>query len=844
MRTAAFCIAAAVFAGEAAAADIYVATTGSDAADGSQASPFATLQVAIAAANSAIEGGEKSVTIHVASGPYTGSGYVLDKAVTVQGAGAGETIFDGNGGYRIFSLLSSGAQLKNVTVKGGKFTTSGQQGAGVYMEAGLIEDCWIDSCGSNTANTYGGGVYASGGRINRTKFTGCRVYATYGSNIGYGSALYMSNGAVCENSLFVGNAAASCTNSRNRGGVVHLTGSGTALVNCSVVKNDIKRGDGNVESNFTGIFQTSNAKVVNCVAYMNCPSDFYSKEKPRCDVYGSQDDCFVNSAWDANSYTVNGGAINNSIASPIAINDNSFADYAGGDYAPAKGGALHDAGSGTEYNTFAISATDITGVLRSQGASIDIGCFEVEETVFTAVVNADSYGILLGAESMFTVVAAGGSKNYKYKWNFGDGTEEVTTDQATVSHTYAAAGLYHAFVSVSDDGGETWAVTPEMKSAIAVAPAHLYVNAASENPAFPYDTPEKSAATLSDALNCLTNTFEETLNMAVVDGVTIHVAKGTYMGVGYALAGDVTIVGEGAAETVFDGNGGYRVFSLMAPGATLKSLCVSNGTFTAQEQQGAGVYMEAGLIEDCRIDSCGNASIYTTYGGGVYASGGRINRTKFTGCKVHMMWNDKGWGSALYLRNGAVCENSLFTGNAAPSHDTFYNGYRGGVVHLTGDKTLLVNCTVVKNDLKRGGDKNEGSDKNFAGIVQRSYANVINCVSYMNCPADFDATATTYGDVVGTARYFINSAWEKAINNYSPVSPLTIDETAFKNYANGNFVPKSGAALVNAGSDWETYLANGGLSTTDFAGAKRLSGKKLDIGCYEVLNGSFTLIVR
>ena len=136
------------------------------------------------------------------------------------------------------------------------------------------------------------------------------------------------------------------------------------------------------------------------------------------------------------------------------------------------------------------------------------------------------------------------------------------------------------------------------------------------------------------------------------------------------------------------------------------------------------------------------------------------------------------------------------------------------------------------------------NDKNFAGIVQRSSAKVINCVSYMNCPADFDATATTYGDVVGTANCFISSGWNKAMSGSSPVSPIVIDESAFKNYANGNFAPKSGAALVNAGSDWETYLANGARSTTDFAGAKRLSGKKLDIGCYEVSNGGFRLIVR
>ncbi|MBR4937953.1 MAG: hypothetical protein IKZ22_03680 [Kiritimatiellae bacterium] len=279
----------------------------------------------------------------------------------------------------------------------------------------------------------------------------------------------------------------------------------------------------------------------------------------------------------------------------------------------------------------------------------------------------------------------------------------------------------------------------------------------------------------------------------------------------------------------------------MDAGATLKSLCVSNGAFSASSQQGAGVYMTAGLIEDCRIDSCGNTT-YMTYGGGVYASGGRINRTKFTGCKVHMAWGgNNGYGSALYMSNGAVCENSLFTSNAAVSYEI--NGsykFRGGVVHLTGDKTLLVNCTVVKNNLKRG---DGGATKRFAGIVQRSSAKVINCVSYMNCPADFDATKTTYGDVVGTAGCFINSAWEKAINN-SLVSSLAIDETVFKNYANGNFVPKSGAALVNAGSDWETYLANGARSTTDFAGAKRLSGKKLDIGCYEVSNGGFRLIVR
>ena len=462
-------------------------------------------------------------------------------------------------------------------------------------------------------------------------------------------------------------------------------------------------------------------------------------------------------------------------------------------------------------------------------------------------IEADAYAALLGTASTFAATARGGSGSYLYRWDFGDGSAAQTTTTGAVAHVYGA-GLHRASVSVSDDGGATWGATAEAASAIVVAPAHLYVDAANATPAFPYDTPATAASSFADAYGCLTNTLEDTADMAVVDGATVHVAAGTYAGAGYVLAGAVTVEGAGPAATVFDGAGGYRVFSLLDAAGALRSLCVSNAAFTETGLSGAGVYMTAGLVEDCAIASCGDFSTTNKpAGGGIYASGGRIRRTVFTDCKVHTRWSAYiGYGSALYLSGGAVCENSLFTGNAPVlclDHDSTHR--RGGVVYLTGAGTALVNCSVVRNRLSYG---NGFSDGRFAGIVQRYSAKVVNCVAYGNEPDD--EYATGHGDVFASGdnsgknweNYFVNSAWGTAIRE-TP-SPVAVDETAFRNYAGGSFAPKTTSVLVDAGTDWAGYLAAGGLSETDLEGNPRRNGRVLDIGCYEFVDRPTVLVVK
>ena len=62
---------------------------------------------------------------------------------------------------------------------------------------------------------------------------------------------------------------------------------------------------------------------------------------------------------------------------------------------------------------------------------------------------------------------------------------------------------------------------------------------------------------------------------------------------------------------------------------------------------------------------------------------------------------------------------------------------------------------------------------------------------------------------------------------------LNLTDAAFKDYANCDFRPAKDGVLVNAGTKLDAYNGYGATSETDLAGAARLSGKFLDIGCYE-----------
>ena len=85
---------------------------------------------------------------------------------------------------------------------------------------------------------------------------------------------------------------------------------------------------------------------------------------------------------------------------------------------------------------------------------------------------------------------------------------------------------------------------------------------------------------------------------------------------------------------------------------------------------------------------------------------------------------------------------------------------------------------------------------------------------FQNGAFDGDATGLPEGTVVGTATEF------------------------FKDYANGDYTPKTGGPLVGKGANYE------GMASVDLAGNARVRGSAIDIGCYESQNRALVVIVR
>ena len=112
-----------------------------------------------------------------------------------------------------------------------------------------------------------------------------------------------------------------------------------------------------------------------------------------------------------------------------------------------------------------------------------------------------------------------------------------------------------------------------------------------------------------------------------------------------------------------------------------------------------------------------------------------------------------------------------------------------------------------------------------SGSPQSGNAVVKNTVSFDNTKTVEEVS--TIVPCSGTAANFANCATDGdvAINE----SCKLITSAAFKDYANGDYRPAGGGALVNAG-----VTPDGWAGITDVAGKKRVVGSAIDIGAYEL----------
>ena len=228
------------------------------------------------------------------------------------------------------------------------------------------------------------------------------------------------------------------------------------------------------------------------------------------------------------------------------------------------------------------------------------------------------------------------------------------------------------------------------------------------------------------------------------------------------------------------------------------------------------VVVYGGTIEDSLISqNC------ASYGAGVFAYGdsARVKR-----CVISENWIKNGWnypndagylnnpGAGVYLRAGAVVENSLVVSNSVEASATNTKGSGAGV-YMDGGK--LVNCTVADN-VNKVGERTSG--------VQQDGGEIINCIIWRNGNGSEYTEALNFAQKAGT---------ETITTSLTNVDPL------FKDSGKDIYRLSQNSPAVNAGTtgDWTA-------EDKDILGNSRVSNRVVDIGAYEYQLNGFRLIVR
>ena len=767
------------------------------------------------------------VEIIVKPGTYVENGFTLDKAITVRGETGDPTdveIVDDVVGIRAFTLTHADAAVRDLTVSGTGLHTTGGEGGHVRMTAGTVENCILkdgnagarNMTGSGNSKGRGGNVWMSGGWLVRCQVLNGKANDYKGGNKNqesYGAGIYASGGVV-ESCLVRGNQASLDLGVDSPvnvfGGGLYADGPVT-VANCTFADNVAGVPDASAGGIQLG---SADATVVNCI--------FYNNGGTAVREFGG-----VNpSRFSHCASTV----MNDEGDTWRVISAADFLSAAEGDYHLVCDSVLTDggtSGAGSSYPGF-ISQLDLDGLPRVTGDQVDVGCFEIDQRTLVVSGRAAAYSVFEGSNLTFIASHRGSPASVTYRWDFGDNQTQDTQETETV-HAYEASGLYPVSVSASTDGGATWSDPFVLATKVIVAPDVMFVDSASASPLFPYKTRETAAKTFRDALAALTNNISQ--GYAAFQGATIRVCSGTHTDTGVTLRSGVRIVGDTGDPKdveIVDSVVGSRAFTLEHSDAVVRDLTVSGAGWHQTGGEGGHLRMTAGTVENCILtDGCAGARNMSGSGnskgsgGNVWMSGGRLVRCQVLNGKANDYSGSSGhesYGAGIYAEGGVV-ESCLVRGNLANGGSA--SQVFGGGLYANGPVTVA-NCTFVDNVA--------GKPATSAGGIQlgkdtAKAAKIVNCIFYGNG----GTTVTEFGsDNLGRFSHCASS-----VTNTSCDTWQVMTERDFAGYQQQDFHLLQGSALMDAGtqdSDWYPPEA----SEYDLDGLDRVSGKAIDLGCYEV----------
>ena len=794
------CLAFAAGMSFAALADFFVdgASTTPESPYGSPEKAATTIADALAAAKDAIVAGDASAVIHIANGTYDETGFVLDGPIAIVGASRdGVIINDDVVGNRAFTLSHADAVVRNLTVRGPGLRLDGGNGGHVHMSSGLVENCVIDGGRASPSGSYGNGgnIYMSGGKLFRCLVTdGKCSWGAWKQAQSYGMAVYATGGTI-DSCFFKDNKDTESGKVYNYGGV-YLKGA------VSLLNSTITGGTKSYDNKGLGVLVGSaSATVANCVIYKNGDNSALQN-------FGDMNlNRFFNCASSVAGSSGTGWQV---------VTDDDFVNTrTGSDLHPVVTSKLVDTGDTTKRPE-GCATLDLDGNDRVSGTAVDIGCWELDQSAFNCGGYLPKYEALVGSGVEFIAKVVGPATSTLLEWDFGNGVTATTTD-LIYTYAYPAGGLFTVKLRASPDGGTTWTDWKDVASNIAVAPSEIWVEETSEKPTFPYSTRETAARNLDVVFAMLTNSISG--GKPCVNGVKVRVCPGTYQASGMYLPVAMSVVGETdnpADVNIVDDVVGKRAFTLSHADAVVKNLTISGNGIRTNGSSGGHVNMSAGLVENCVIKD-GRASPSSGYGtgGNIAMSGGKLVRCLVTGGKSNWggWYNANNYGMAIYATGGTI-DSCFFKDNKVDDNNSNakYGVYLNGAVKL-------INCTVTGGSSYR--------DKKGVGVyVASSSATVVNCVIYGNGD---NSAAQNFGDT-NLGRFFYCAS---AVAGSSGTEWKVLTNEDFADFAGGDLRPKSGSQLVDHGTS-DTQYRPADCTTLDLDGNDRISGKEIDIGCWEL----------
>ncbi len=338
-------------------------------------------------------------TVLVLPGTYTcfsdEAGCEVDVSgdILVQGSGPGQTIVDGNGLGRCF-VLHPGAVVDGMTLRGGQapfgFTAILGDGGAVLCElGGTVRNCVIED---SAATGRGGGVSLLGGGLvedcviesNHSELSGGGVACNGGGTVLRSLIRFNTSdedGGGVE--LFYGGLVRNCEISFN---TAHRYGGGVdawqggSVQSCTLVGNQALL---STPGTGGGVYANDADEIINTIIYGNFAGTPLTSDVGR----SAGDSTAIDYCWGANPVPI---GIENHGDDPIFVNNKSS------DYRLSPNSPCIDAGWVQAWMSG--GATDIDGMPRIGGGTVDVGAYERGPITFVVTdLAADGPGSLLEA---------------------------------------------------------------------------------------------------------------------------------------------------------------------------------------------------------------------------------------------------------------------------------------------------------------------------------------------------------------------------------------------------------------------------------------------------------------